>query len=77
MKSYTHIDPMTGKQSSVIGYDYGDDYISVYFKSGRMYTYTLQSCGSFHLNTLKKLADAQNGLGSYLSRIKPKYEIKH
>ena len=33
--------------------------------------------GGYDEDTLKKLADAQNGLGSYLSRIKPKYETKH
>ena len=36
---------MTGKPTGVRGYEYGDDHITVFFKSGSVYTYTLSSCG--------------------------------
>lgn len=76
MKSYYNVSPLTGKASGVRGYEYGDDYITIYFTSGSKYTYTLDSCGSTHLATMKRLADAQNGLNTYLTKNKPPFASK-
>lgn len=76
MKSYYNVSPLTGKSSGVRGYDYGDDYITIYFTSGSKYTYTLDSCGSMHLATMKRLADAQSGLNTYLTKNKPPFASK-
>ncbi|UVQ44632.1 hypothetical protein NXY11_15660 [Parabacteroides faecis] len=76
MKTYYNISPLTGKPTGIRGYDYGDDYITVYFTSGSMYTYTLDSCGATHLETMKRLADAQNGLNTYLTKNKPPFASK-
>ena len=74
MKNYYHISPSTGKRSGVRGYDYGADYIKIYFTS--VYTYTLASCGATHLEKMKRLADAQSGLNTYVTRNKPPYASK-
>ncbi len=71
MKSYFSISPATGKPSGIVGYEYGDDYITVYFKRGLPYTYTVESCGAHHIDTMKQLADAQHGLNTYLTFHKP------
>ena len=76
MKFYFSLSPITGKRSSVQSYEYGDDYIAIYFSNGSVYTYTLESCGEEHLSTLKRLADAQNGLNTYLTKFKPPYASK-
>lgn len=76
MKSYNNVSPLTGKTSGVRGYDYGDDYITIYFTSGSKYTYTLGSCGAAHLATMKRLADAQSGLNTYLTKNKPPFATK-
>lgn len=74
MKSYCSISPITGKPSGVIGYDIGDTYIKVYFKSGRAYTYSINSCGEYQLSIIKELAESQHGLNTYLTKNKPPYE---
>lgn len=76
MKSYFSISPITGKRSSIRGYEYGDDYITVWFSNGSAYTYTSESCGDEHLSALKRLADAQSGLNTYLTKFKPPYASK-
>ena len=77
MKNYYSISPSTGKPSNVIGYNYGDDYITIYFSTGSEYTYTLASCGGVHLFNLKQLADAQGGLNTYLNKYRPAYASKY
>lgn len=76
MKSYFHVSSSTGKRSGVCGYEYGDDYIAIHFTNGSVYTYTAQSCGVDHISKMKRLADAQSGLNTYLTRNKPKYASK-
>ncbi len=76
MKSYSSISSSTGKRTGIMGYDYGDDYMTIYFTSGVVYTYTLASCGVHHLTTMKRLADAQSGLNTYLTKNKPPYASK-
>lgn len=76
MKNYYNISSLTGKPSGVRGYEYGVDYIKIYFTSGSVYTYTLASCGATHLANMKRLADAQSGLNTYVTRNKPPYASK-
>lgn len=76
MKNYFNVSSLTGKPTGVKGYDYGSDYIIIYFTSGSEYTYTLDSCGATHLNTMKRLADAQSGLNTYLTKNKPSFASK-
>lgn len=76
MKNYSHVSPLTGKSSGVKGYEYGDDFITIGFTSGVVYTYTIASCGATHLATMKRLADAQSGLNTYLTKNKPPYASK-
>lgn len=76
MKYYNSVSPLSGKVTGVRGYDYGDDYIIIYFKTGAVYQYTRSSCGDLHLETMKHLADAQSGLNSYLTRKKPPFASK-
>ena len=76
MNPYFSISPVTGKRSSIQGYEYGEDYITIYFSNGSIYTYTLKSCGEGHLSTMKRIADTQSGLNTYLTRNKPPYESK-
>jgi hypothetical protein len=73
MKNYYHVSPCTGKASGVRGYDYGEDYITIYFTNGSQYTYTTESCGEIHLANMKQLADSQQGLNTYLTKNKPPY----
>lgn len=77
MKSYFSISATTGKPTGIRGYDYGDDYITIYFTSGSVYTYTLESCGIVHLSNMKRLADAQHGLNTYLKKNNPPYASKY
>lgn len=76
MKGYFNISPVTGKPSGVRGYDYGSDSITIYFTSGAAYTYTVASCGTNHIQTMKRLADAQSGLNTYVTKNKPPFASK-
>ncbi|WP_276131898.1 hypothetical protein [Polluticoccus soli] len=77
MENYYNVSPATGKPSGVRGYEYGDDFIVIYFTSGARYTYTYGSCGNGHVETMKRLADAQSGLNTYVTRHKPPYFSKN
>lgn len=76
MISYNNVSPSTGKPSGVRGYEYGNDFITLYFTSGAVYSYTNASCGSGHINTMKSLADAQSGLNTYVTKNKPPFASK-
>lgn len=76
MKNYYHVSPSTGKASGVRGYDYDENSIIIYFTDGSQYTYTTESCGEIHLAKMKQLADAKQGLNTYLTKNKPPYASK-
>jgi len=76
MTPYYNVSTSTGKPSGVKGYDYGHDYIVIYFTSGSVYTYTDTSCGKSHIQAMKQLADAQSGLNTYVTRHKPPFASK-
>lgn len=54
--------------SGISAYNYGDDWISVQFKDGKTYEYRSSKIGQTHITSMKKLADAGDGLNSYIMR---------
>ncbi len=63
MKSYRDINGDSG----ISAYEYGDDWISVQFKHGGIYTYRSSRISSLHIATMKRLADAGDGLNAYIN----------
>ncbi len=55
-------------ESGIDGYDYGDDWIRIHFKGGTVYEYRAPRVAHRHLTAMKKLADAQDGLNTYISK---------
>jgi len=53
--------------SGIAAYQYGDDWIEIQFKTGRVYRYTASSVGRSHLSTMKNLADSGDGLNAYIN----------
>ena len=54
--------------SNVAAYEYGSDWIHVQFKDGSAYEYTSTSAGQGNIDTMKRLADAGEGLNSHIQR---------
>lgn len=63
MKRYRDINGDSG----ISAYEYGDDWIQVQFKNGGIYEYQTSVLGSSHLSIMKQLADAGDGLNSYIN----------
>lgn len=63
MKLYRDINGDSG----IAAYEYGEDWIRVQFKHGGTYEYRSSRIGSVHLNTMKRLADSEDGLNAYIS----------
>lgn len=76
MNSYYNVSSLTGKPSGIRGYELGIDFITLYFTSGVVYSYTHNSCGSNHIDTMKVLANAQSGLNTYVTKNKPPFAWK-
>ena len=72
MPVYADIDGDSG----VASYELGANFIQVFFKGTvKGYTYSYASAGEEHVETMKKLAHAGDGLNSYINRfVKYKYE---
>jgi hypothetical protein len=66
----------SGKQSGVTGYEIGTDHIIIQFNNEPVYKYSYISCGKQTTDTLKELALASKGLGTYISQHHPAYEWK-
>lgn len=64
MKRYMDINGDSG----VYGYEIGTDYIKVQFKDGSIYTYTYLSAGQDKVEIMKALAEAGDGLNSFINR---------
>ncbi|MDZ7692355.1 MAG: hypothetical protein U5K69_14670 [Balneolaceae bacterium] len=64
MKPYKDLDGDSG----VAAYEIGDQSIKVQFKSGSAYLYTYASAGAGHIEKMKQLAKAGDGLNSYINR---------
>jgi len=54
--------------SGIFAYDYGDDWIKVQFKDGKIYKYQASEIGQGHITAMKALADSGDGLNSYIMR---------
>lgn len=65
MPIYRNIDGDSGTAR----YEYGSDWIEVEFERGaaRIYRYTYLSAGSTHVEKMKSLADAGEGLNAYIN----------
>ena len=64
MQRYSDID----RDSGVVAYEYGADFIRVQFSDGGTYRYTYRSAGSGNIETMKSLADKGDGLNAYINR---------
>jgi hypothetical protein len=64
----------SGKESGVIGYNTGDDFITVQFKNGAVYTYSYKSENKYVVEKMKALATGQMGLATFISTHQPRYE---
>lgn len=64
MKAYRDINGDSGMSA----YDYGDDWIQIQFKDGKTYEYQASNIGQTHITAMKILADAGDGLNSYIMR---------
>ncbi|ABY63278.1 virion structural protein [Pseudomonas phage 201phi2-1] len=58
-----------GGNSSIRGYDHGEDWLVVMFSDGSRYLYTLKSTEREQLDYMRRLAMAGKGLNSYITRI--------
>ena len=68
-----------GGDSNINGYELGSDRIVVVFNSGRFrnYLYTYNIPGSHHVERMKELAEAGEGLNSYIkTQVGSNYEDK-
>lgn len=65
------------RDSNVNAFEIGNDYIKVKFNDGSVYIYTCSSAGMNHIENMKRLACAHDGLNAYISRHKPKYQSKY
>jgi len=65
-----------GNDSGVSSFAIGDSYIDVWFKNGsRSYRYSYRSAGQYHVENMKRLAMAGDGLQSYInSNVKKDFE---
>ena len=76
MKHYYSESDETGKPTGVRGYDYDEESITIYFTSGAIYNYSIESCGSLHINNMIALAKRQHGLNTYVTKNKPPFAWK-
>lgn len=61
--------------SNIVGYNMGDDFISVMFNNGQVYNYTYDSAGMDNVEQMKQLAQTGSGLNSFiLNNVKDDYE---
>lgn len=63
MKRYRSAD-----SSGVAAYDYGPDWIVIRFQRGGTYRYDAHHPGAPHVIEMQRLADAGEGLNTYINR---------
>ena len=73
MINYSSFSSITGKPTGVKGYEYDDISITIYFKNGGAYCYNHETCGEWHVDNMKTLANNQHGLNSYVTKNKPMF----
>lgn len=64
MKSYEN----EGGDSAVVGFEKGEDSITIEFLDGAVYRYTYRNTGGVNVEQMKKYADIGHGLYGFLSR---------
>ena len=64
MERYSDID----RDSGVVRYEIGSDFIRVQFSDGSQYLYTNSSAGSSHIESMKRLAQRGDGLNAYINK---------
>ena len=62
------------KQSGVIGFEAGIDFIKVLFENGRLYKYSYRSTTRENIELMKILAAEQKGLATFISQNDPGFE---
>lgn len=63
--------------SPIVAFDITDDSVSVKYRDGDVYVYTVASAGARHIREMKRLARLGEGLSSYISRhVRDAYESK-
>ena len=75
MKPYTD----RNRDSGIVAYEYGDDWVHIQFKHGVTYEYLSSNIGITHFQAMKKLADSGDGLNAYINNhpeIKSKWSRK-
>lgn len=70
-KKFNTYTSASGKLSGVTGYILGEDYIVVKFRNSEIYTYSYVSAGKEMVEEMKKLAEQQEGLSTFISRHQP------
>ncbi len=63
MEKYSDID----RDSGVVTYEIGEDFIKVKFSDGAIYLYTNTSAGHHNINQMKLLASRGDGLNAYIN----------
>jgi hypothetical protein len=58
----------TARNSGVVAYATGPDYIVVQFRKGKTYRYSYAVAGWHHVERMKLLAAAGRGLSTYISQ---------
>ena len=53
---------------AIKSYKIADTYIDVVFSNGRKYRYSVSSAGQEHVDRMKELAEAGEGLTSYINQ---------
>jgi hypothetical protein len=64
------------RKSGVVAYEIGRWSITVKFKNGLNYVYSVRSAGASAIATMKHLASVGHNLSTFISRNKPAYERK-
>ena len=64
----------SGKESGVIAYEIGEDFIDVQFRTKEKYRYSYKSAGEAAIEKMKELAKAGKGLSTFISQERPGYE---
>lgn len=58
----------SSRNSDVIAYESGPDWIKVKFKDDTVFTYSYKSAGRIHVETMKDLAQSGKYLSTYIHR---------
>jgi len=66
--------PYNNPASGIDGYDDGINWIHVHYKNGKTYEYRSPPLATYHIATMKQLANSQDGLGTYINKNRDVYD---